>query len=145
MRYCPNPMYNKKKNIYFSRDELRHLFWAWIGISIAFGNIIRYSPDIESANISGMSPFVVGFILSAITVGLGFLIHELCHKFVAQRYGLAAEFRASFFMLVLAILMSFAGFVFAAPGAVLIMGNPNRKQNGLISVAGPISNIVLAL
>ena len=36
------------------------------------------------------------------------------------------------------------GFVFAAPGAVMIVGRVTRKENGIISVAGPITNFVLA-
>jgi Zn-dependent protease len=41
--------------------------------------------------------------------------------------------------------MSFVGFIFAAPGAVYTYGNRNQRQQMLISVAGPITNIVLAL
>ena len=49
-------------------------------------------------------------------------------------------------MLVLAILMAyFARFVFAAPGAVMIRGPVGKRRNGIISAAGPIVNIVLAL
>jgi Zn-dependent protease len=66
------------------------------------------------------------------------------HKFVAQKYLLWAEFRASYKMLWLALLFSFFGFIIAAPGAVLIRGNLNREKNGKISLAGPMTNIVLA-
>jgi len=151
MRYYPNPRYNNSKGIgrirgiTFSKIEIKHLFWAWIGISIAFGNIIRFSNNLSSISSNSLIAFGLAFILSAITVGSGFLIHELCHKIVAQKYGLGAEFRASYFMLFLAIIISFSGIVFAAPGAVMILGNPTKKQNGIISVAGPWSNIVLAL
>ena len=48
-------------------------------------------------------------------------------------------------MLVLAIIMSFFGFVFAAPGAVMIRGPVGKRRNGIISAAGPIVNIALAL
>ena len=41
--------------------------------------------------------------------------------------------------------MSFLGFIFAAPGAVMINGHVNRERNGKISVAGPLVNIVLAV
>jgi Zn-dependent protease len=134
MRYIPNPRFAKKRNITFSRLELKDLFWAWLGISIAFANILSFD-----------SSFLVKLILSGITVGLGFLLHELAHKVVAQKYGMAAEFRASYGMLFLAVLISFAGVIFAAPGAVLIMGSPSRKQNGIISIAGPLTNVAIAL
>lgn len=88
--------------------------------------------------------FVVSLIISALTVGIGFLLHELMHKYVAQRYGLRAEFRASYNMLFLAIFFSFLGFIIAAPGAVFIRGRLTKERNGKISLAGPMTNIILA-
>lgn len=49
-------------------------------------------------------------------------------------------------MLWIAVLISFFGFVFAAPGAVFIGGRAiSRQQNGLISLAGPTMNYALAI
>ena len=48
-------------------------------------------------------------------------------------------------MLILAIIMSFFGYIFAAPGAVMIRGHINKEQNGKISAAGPATNIILSL
>ncbi|MBI2662905.1 hypothetical protein HYX15_00020 [Candidatus Woesearchaeota archaeon] len=118
----------------FSRTEIIDLVKAWIAISIAFGIVLR-----------GEFGFIESFILSGLTVGIGFLLHELAHKIVAQRYKCWAEFRSFDQMLLLAILMSFFGFVFAAPGAVFIRGNVTTSKNGKISVAGPITNIILAI
>ena len=47
-------------------------------------------------------------------------------------------------MLLFALLTSFLGIVFAAPGAVFISGNVNIERNGRISAAGPITNLILA-
>ena len=116
--------------------EIRDLFKAWIAISIAFAMVLRYSIELS---------FYQVFIIASITVGTGFLLHELGHKFVAQRYGCFAEFRSFDQMLLLAIIMSFFGFVFAAPGAVMIHGPVGVRRNGKISIAGPLSNIILAL
>ena len=85
------------------------------------------------------------FCLAFFTVGVGFLLHELAHKLASQHYGCVAEFRAFDTYLYLAILMSFFGFVFAAPGAVFITGPVGVRRNGIISAAGPITNILLAL
>ncbi|HIH76609.1 MAG TPA: metalloprotease, partial [Methanomassiliicoccales archaeon] len=41
-----------------------------------------------------------------------------------------------------ALLFSFLGFLFAAPGAVYIQGRISKKQNGIISLAGPSTNIM---
>ncbi|MEK6949941.1 MAG: hypothetical protein AABX34_06985 [Nanoarchaeota archaeon] len=127
------PVYIGK--IHTSETEIRDLIKAWIAISIAFAIVMRGSLNLN---------FYQVFIVSAITVGTGFLLHELGHKFVAQRYGCFAEFRSFDQMLVLAILMSFLGFVFAAPGAVMIQGPVGRGRNGKISAAGPIVNLILA-
>ncbi|MFB6291793.1 MAG: site-2 protease family protein [Candidatus Nanohaloarchaea archaeon] len=111
--------------------ELRDLAAAWVVLSVAFGNLL-----------GGISfrPVAISFG----TVGLGFLLHELAHKVVAQRYGLWAEFRADYSMLFFAFALSFAGFIFAAPGAVYSRGERTGRQQMWISAAGPAVNIVLA-
>ena len=135
-------IFNQSKQIYIgkintSEIEIRDLLKAWIAISIAFAIIMRSSLRLS---------FYEVFIVSAITVGTGFLLHELGHKFVAQRYGCFAEFRSFDQMLILAILMSyFLGVLFAAPGAVMIRGPVGKGRNGKISAAGPLVNLALAL
>tara|TARA_Y100000310_G_scaffold235614_1_gene238687 strand:- start:770 stop:1360 length:591 start_codon:yes stop_codon:yes gene_type:complete len=120
-----------------SRIELIDLAKAWLAISLAF--------TIASTGLRFDASFLLIMLISAFTVGIGFLFHELAHKFVAQRYGCQAEFRALDQMLFLAVAMSFLGFIFAAPGAVMLSGNITRKENGIISAAGPLTNFVLAL
>lgn len=83
--------------------------------------------------------------LAGLSVVAGFFVHEMSHKAVARRYGCWAEFRADYKMLGLALVMSFFGFLWAAPGAVLIMGKIGPKENGRISLAGPGSNLLVAL
>ncbi len=122
----------------FSSDEIIEIAKAWLAISIAFAIVLGKS-DIFS------SSFLLNFIVSAITVGLGFLLHELAHKMLAQKYGCFAEFKAFNFMLILAIASSFFGFIFAAPGAVFISGHVTTSRNGKISLAGPLVNIALAI
>ena len=125
----------------FSKIEIRDLTKAWVCISIAFaialaGGIIYVQPNFS---------FLTSILLAALTVGVGFLLHELGHKYVAQRYGCFAEFRADTMMLIIAIITSFFGFIFAAPGAVMIAGRVSTARNGRISVAGPLVNIILAI
>ena len=94
------------------------------------------------------------FPLSLITVSVGFVFHELAHRFTARRFGCLAEYRMWPFGLLLAIFFSFFGFIFAAPGAVMIRPRmdlwgframPSTRENGLISLAGPFANIILAV
>lgn len=123
----------------FSNIEVQHLLKAWVAISLAFAIVLNRGIGLNSE-------FLFAFVTAAVTVGTGFLLHELAHKYFAQRYGCVAEFRAFDMMLLLAVAMSFFGFIFAAPGAVFIGGKRiSKKRNGIISVAGPILNIVIAL
>lgn len=115
-----------------SNREIRDLAAAWIALSIAFANLL-----------GGLNTEAV--LLAAGTAGIGFLLHEIAHKVVARNYGLYAEFRANFMMLFFAVLGSFAGFIFAAPGAVVTSGRRTSDQQLWISLAGPATNIVLAL
>lgn len=127
------------KNFETSKTEIIDITKAWIVISAAFAIVLTRN-DLFSTQL------LFNFLLSGLTVGIGFLFHELSHKVIAQKYGAIAEFRAFDSMLVLALAMSFLGFVFAAPGAVMIAGGHiNIKRNGKISVAGPLMNLVLAL
>ncbi len=134
MRY-PNEI--KLGHISTSEKEIKDIIKAWIAISLAFA--IAFSGAIFSQG------FYAKFILASLTVGIGFLFHEIGHKVLAQKYGCFAEFRSFDHMLILAVAMSFFGVIFAAPGAVMISGRISKKRNGMISAAGPLINIALAL
>ena len=123
----------------FSKSEIKDLFFAWLLISIAFAILFssRFGGIVDSV-------FGFGFVISFLTVGIGFLFHELSHKVVAQKYGLSAEFKAFYGGLLIAVGLAFIGFIFAAPGAVYIRGFITRARNGKISVAGPITKADVA-
>lgn len=121
----------------FSRIEIQHLLRAWILVSIAFA--------IAFSGFSIDAKFGIAVILSAVTAGIGFIGHELMHKYVAQKYHCWAEFRANDLMLGLMLLFSFMGFIFAAPGGVYITNHITTRKNGIISLAGPLTNIVLGV
>ncbi len=123
---------------YFELDEVLHILVSVITISIAFTIVHTRSIIFDASFLQE-----AGIIL--LTVGAGFVLHELAHKFTAMHYGLYARYQAWTLGLVLAVVMAFAvGFVFAAPGAVYIYGNNvSREKNGKISMAGPLTNLVL--
>ena len=98
----------------------------------------------------GFSSWMVFLLLSMpvwlIGVGPAFLLHEIGHKLTARRYGCWAEFRADPKGLQFGILLAFViGFLFMAPGAVMVAGLVSRRQNGHIAVAGPLTNLCLFL
>jgi Zn-dependent protease len=103
----------------------------------------------------GLEPSYFIFLMAifSITVGSGFLLHELAHKYVAIRFGCRAHFEAwtagLVFMLALAIVPQLMGWgrwpLFLAPGAVMIFSyrQISLRESGLISAAGPLVNIIL--
>ena len=130
-----------------SRTELIDITKAWLALSLAFA-FVYAGVSLMRGSINNLFSidFLMMFIISLFTAGIGFLLHELAHKFVAQHYGCVAEFRAFNQMLYLAVGLAFViGFIFAAPGAVMISGMVTRKENGIISLAGPLTNYVLGI
>lgn len=130
----------------FSTRELRDLVAAWLALGLAFTLFILQTsstPVFPDPSTVPRETFVRVFVLSLLTVGVGFLLHELAHKVVAVRFGQVAGFRADYGMLLLAVGAGLAGFLFAAPGAVYHSGQISSRENGLIAVAGPLTNVVL--
>lgn len=127
----------------YSEREVVDLAKAWGAISLAFA--IMFAGGAPGVIGSSWESFAVVLLVSAFTAGIGFLVHELAHKYVAQRYRHAAEFRSFDGGLLLALGLSLFGFIFAAPGAVMISGYVHKRENGIISMAGPLSNLVLVL
>ena len=117
--------------------EIKDLLRAWAILALAFTimfNGLSFGPG------TGIT-----FLLSVFIVGTGFLLHELAHKLVAQHYDCWAEFRAFDMMLWFALFLSIFGFIFAAPGAVMIHGHILKKEYGKISLAGPLVNLLLGV
>ena len=141
--YSVNPGYGKSR---FSSTELRDIFVSVVVLSLAFtimyhdngfatGFLMKYGNGAMYAGLFGMS---------LVLVTVSFLFHEMGHKFAAQKAGLWSEYRMYPMGLMLALVMSLIGFLFAAPGAVCIAGNMSRETNGKVSIAGPGVNIVFA-
>lgn len=132
-----------------SNVELKDITKAWLALSLAFtfafSGLSLINGSFSFTSFFSLK-FLVLLLISAFTAGIGFLFHELGHKFSAQHYGCAAEFRAFDQMLILALGMAvLLGFIFAAPGAVMISGMVTRRENGIISAFGPLVNYFLAL
>lgn len=116
-----------------------------IHLSIALGMILATLMVLNREYISSVG--IVEFLsIYLITIGSGFILHELAHKLMAQYYGYVSEFRGDFLMMIFALLLAFTGITFLAPGAVMILANRiTKRQNGIISMAGPLTNFVLAI
>ena len=126
----------------FSRTELIHIFIAMAVLTVTFSFAITAGYP-QHASISEVLSNLPLAFLSIITA---FFFHEMAHKLVAQHYRLWSEFRMYPKGLLLALFLGVAfGVVFAAPGAVQIFGSANREEIGRISLAGPSTNLVIAL
>jgi Zn-dependent protease len=134
-------------NLTFSEREIRDLGVAWLALGVAFTLLLE--PQLRNVLFGQLGDLTVGaiartLVVSLLTVGVAFLLHELAHKVVAVRFGQVAAFRADYRMLGFAIVGALVGFLFAAPGAVVHRGRISAKENGLIAVAGPVTNLLLA-
>ncbi|MCL1904533.1 MAG: site-2 protease family protein [Methanomassiliicoccaceae archaeon] len=128
---------NPTMGVRYSRIELRDIALSVMVLSVAFAIMfVRNGSNLEIWEL---------LAISAVVVCASFVVHELGHKFTAQRYGAWAEYRMFPTGLMIALLLSFAGVIFAAPGAVYISGRIDTKMNGKISAAGPAVNIVLGI
>jgi Zn-dependent protease len=144
--YRPAPVLHTGSFWHFSKTEIRDLAISLaafsLGLSFMFhggvlGGMLGFGPDLFLS-------VPIFFLLGLIAFGPAFIIHELAHKFVARHYGCWAEFRADPAGLKTGVAIAFfIGFLFMAPGAVMVAGNVNRRQNGMIALAGPASNLIL--
>jgi Zn-dependent protease len=125
--------------------EIRDILIAWLALGFAFSLSLVSRGSLFGGGFN-VSFFLTYFVIALVTVGPGFVFHELSHKFVAQRYGFWAEFRMWPMGLLLALLTSLLGVIFAAPGATYISGmNISEPENGKISLAGPAVNVGIGL
>lgn len=124
--------------------ELKDLLISWAVLSFCFAFSFNVSRIIY------MLP------ISMATVGLGFVAHEVSHRYVARKFGCVAYYRLWSWGLILALtlaVISGGRVIFAAPGAVYIvppvmwygMGNELRRIYAHISMAGPLANIIIAI
>ncbi len=134
-----------RPRISFGWMEMLHLAAGVSVLTIAFAFISPRTLRNDAGFPVNWMPDAWLILASFLAVTTGFVLHELAHKIVAQRFGHWAEFRAAFFGLVAALGMAiFPGFLVALPGATWIQGNVTRKQSGVISIVGPAVNFVIA-
>jgi len=145
-KYAAPPIYvypdTPKRGVRFSRSELVQLLV--LALSASFTIVYaRYNLSLVAQS-PGLF-LALTFPASLLAVGTGVGLHEIMHKVVAQRYGYWAEFRYNLRGLLMAFVFAAAiGFLYGAPGATWISGAVTREQNGRISAAGPLSNVLVA-
>lgn len=146
--YIPEGSLQVGKPGSFSRIELGHLVIAITVLTVAFS--LTFSKNNLLFFFLGY-PVDIGlffYFMSIAFLGIvaAFFVHELSHKFMAQKYGLWSEFRMYPQGLLLSVIVAFfTGLVFAVPGAVMFRGDVKVFETGRIAAAGPASNIAIAV
>jgi len=120
----------------FHPGELKELGIA--SLAIAFAVSIATSPSLA------LLPY--HFVLALIVITPAFVFHEMGHKYMAERVGLNSRFLLWETGLLISLILSLFHMLFLLPGAVYIYGGyPSKEDNGKISLAGPLVNILLAI
>ncbi len=128
-----------KGRVYFSPTEVKHLAIAALLVvavgllSVLYGSILTSVSLLESA------------VAFTVILTMSFFIHEIAHKVIAQRKGLWAEFRLTLWGAVVTLIFAFLPIKLISPGAVMIAGPAEKRDIGRVSMAGPITNILLSL
>lgn len=120
--------------IKFSPTETKHLVLG-TGLVTAAG---------VSFFLGRFSVSLVGLVIASLLFSLGFILHELAHKYVAQGYGLWAEFRLNMTGVLLTAISIVSPLKFIAPGAVVIAGYTDNNRMGRTAIAGPVVNLIIA-
>ena len=146
--YFPKGSLDAGKPGKFSKIEINHLLISVAVLTVVFAFIITQNNLFWGLIKGGFNFNVLSFGLGMAFLGVltAFFFHEIAHKFMAQKYGLWAEYRMFPKGLSLALLLGvFTPIVFAAPGAVMFRGQVRAFEMGKIAVAGPLANIIIAM
>jgi len=118
-------------------EELEEMIISMLAIVLAF------SIAVWGIGVIFTPGFAIKAIILLFTVGIGFMTHEMGHKYAAEKFGSPTRFMMWPQGILLMLLIAPLGFVFAAPGAVYIFKRLGRRENGIISLAGPLMNMLL--
>jgi len=123
----------------YNKDELRDIIIAVAGLTIIFA-----------------FPHFYFIPIAFFAVVIGFLFHELAHRYIAKKFDAVAYFKLWPQGILFGLLLLIFGFKAAAPGAVVV--HPYRYSRwkyrvthltvnewGWIAAAGPITNILFAI
>ncbi len=121
--------------------ELEDIVVADLALTVAFTLVLGGGAmGISSAGRTLPQLVVISFV----AVTLSFVLHEMMHKYVAQRFGAIAAFRRSDTGILITLVTSFAGFLVGLPGATVIYTNSfTKREDGIVSIAGPLTNFAV--
>lgn len=135
-------MQKEKENVLQEIIEFAvSVIWLGIAFGIALAGGIKVFSNLESLGTI--------IIQSVIVVFFAFVFHELAHRIFSRKYGFKAVYHVWIPGLLIALAASLIGMLFAVPGGVQIQTGQNTVQNrinlGKSALAGPITNMILAI
>ncbi len=108
---------------------------ALLVMGVALSLVVEFFLDLSYSMIT----------LFTLAIMASFFVHEIAHKLLAQKEGLWAEFRLTLMGAVLTAISAVLPVLkIISPGAVMISGSSDAKKIGMISIAGPATNIALS-
>ena len=125
----------KKSVFWFSLTELKHLVLGSLLVMGVGASLFWFD--------SAIRPGILMILLAVFS--LAFLLHEIAHKLAAQYYRLWAEFRLTLTGVLITLLSIISPVKIISPGAVMIVGARSKKILGKVSLAGPLTNLVLSI
>ncbi len=127
------------KGILIDANEAMHLVISVVAISVGF-TLAFVSPGLVLVYPGESLLFMVAVL---VTVGSGFILHEMGHKLTAIYYGAQARFIMSVQGLIFTLATSLFGVLLALPGATYILTPIKPREYGITSLAGPMINVAL--
>jgi Zn-dependent protease len=129
-----------------SLEEIGAIIVMSLAVGYIFSGIFKrrdvyHDPIIHYSRPSFIEDLKYGVILAAPAV----VLHELAHKFVAMAFGATATVHAPIGMYIFVILLRLINFpiIFFVGGYVEVAGRLLAWQYALISLAGPLTNIII--
>ncbi len=112
-----------------SFSELLSILFTIITLGIIF------APDLSKESI----------IYYSKVAGISVILHELAHRMVAIALGYQAYYRVNLWGLLLGLILKFGGspVILFVPGYVVIPYSTTPLDTALISIAGPLTNLIL--
>lgn len=137
-----------------TEDEIRDLSLSTVGLGVAFTLLFFGGENLDEFLFSWR--VIPAFLASTLLVAISFIPHEMAHRVTARSMNAYAEYVMWTPGVMLAVLSSFLGVVFAAPGGVrmytrsgerygLTVPDLELKMIGYVAIVGPLINISLAV
>jgi len=130
----------------FSKEEIRDIIISVIALIVIFA----WQPFPKF----GFDPETLPFFVVVVIVA--FVFHEMAHKFMARKFGLASQYRMWPQGILFGLIFMIIGLKFVAPGAVNVYPykfgrwgyrrvNVQDAEMGIIAAMGPLTNITFAI